>query len=214
MSYVMRKPVYGIREQQRCRSACASAQSDQCLYCLLPGKYNTSTCYIRNFKNLASLCNWAGQFKSYPVANSQTQVFSWHDSNEPHHEPNHEPPVFGGCDQARLKPVCTVTEVSKSFTILDISTAGIILSTVWFMVFSTSFSLIPSKRIKPDKQNIQGLLYYLSFFLILPTEKRYWARISENQFLHWKLHAFYSAILTSCSRHDVNNIKEPWNAGD
>ena len=31
MSHVMRKPVYAIGEQQRHRSACASAQSDQCL---------------------------------------------------------------------------------------------------------------------------------------------------------------------------------------
>ena len=33
----MRKPVYAICEQQRRRSACASAQSDQHLCCLLPG---------------------------------------------------------------------------------------------------------------------------------------------------------------------------------
>ena len=35
MSHVMRKPVLAICEQQRCRSACASAQSDQHLCCLL-----------------------------------------------------------------------------------------------------------------------------------------------------------------------------------
>ena len=35
LSYVMRKPVLAICEQQRRRSACASAQSDQRLYCLL-----------------------------------------------------------------------------------------------------------------------------------------------------------------------------------
>ena len=36
MSHVMRKPVYAICEQQRRRSACASAQSDQhlCFRCL------------------------------------------------------------------------------------------------------------------------------------------------------------------------------------
>ena len=37
MSHVMRKPVYAICEQQRHRSACTSAQSDQQLCCLLPG---------------------------------------------------------------------------------------------------------------------------------------------------------------------------------
>ena len=36
MSHVMRKPVFAIYEQQRCRSACACAQSDQRLcYSLL-----------------------------------------------------------------------------------------------------------------------------------------------------------------------------------
>ena len=27
-------------------------------------------------------------------------------------------------------------------------------------------------------------------------------------FLHWKLHAFYSAISTSCTRHDADNVKK------
>ena len=36
LSHVMRKPVYAICEQQRRRSACASAQSDQHLCCSLP----------------------------------------------------------------------------------------------------------------------------------------------------------------------------------
>ena len=36
LSRVMRTPVYAICEQQRRRSACASAQSDQHLCCLLP----------------------------------------------------------------------------------------------------------------------------------------------------------------------------------
>ena len=36
LSHVMRKPVLAICEQQRCRSACAAVQSDQCLCCSLP----------------------------------------------------------------------------------------------------------------------------------------------------------------------------------
>ena len=36
MSHIMRKPVYAICEQQRCRLASASAQSDQRLWCPLP----------------------------------------------------------------------------------------------------------------------------------------------------------------------------------
>ena len=35
-SHIMRKPVFAICKQQRRRSACASAQSDQHLYCSLP----------------------------------------------------------------------------------------------------------------------------------------------------------------------------------
>ena len=37
MSHVMRKSVYAICDQQSCRSACASVQSDQRLCCSLPG---------------------------------------------------------------------------------------------------------------------------------------------------------------------------------
>ena len=48
MSHVMRKPVFAICKQQRCRSA----------WC------------IQNLKPLASFCSQAGQFESYLVANS------------------------------------------------------------------------------------------------------------------------------------------------
>ena len=47
---VMRKLVLVICEQERCRSACASTQSDQHLCCSLLRLYNTSTCQIQNFK--------------------------------------------------------------------------------------------------------------------------------------------------------------------
>ena len=66
----MRKPVYAICEQQRRRSACASAQSEQRLCCSLPKSYNTSSFYIRNFKPLPSFRGCAGQFESTQVANS------------------------------------------------------------------------------------------------------------------------------------------------
>ena len=35
LSHIMIKPIYAICKRQRCRSACASAQSDQRLYCSL-----------------------------------------------------------------------------------------------------------------------------------------------------------------------------------
>ena len=69
MGHVMTKPLYAICEQQRRRSAWASAQSDQRLCCSLPGWYSTSTCYSRNFKTLANLYSGAGRFESCLVAN-------------------------------------------------------------------------------------------------------------------------------------------------
>ena len=67
----MRKPVYAICEQQRHRSACASAQSDQSLCCSLPRQYDTSSFYIKNFKPLPSFCGCAGWFVSYMVGNPE-----------------------------------------------------------------------------------------------------------------------------------------------
>ena len=71
---------YVICEQQRRRSACTSAQSDQRLCCSLPRYYNILNFYIWNFKPLASFCSWAGQFESDLVGNSQKHVFSWRGS--------------------------------------------------------------------------------------------------------------------------------------
>ena len=52
-----RKPVFGVCEQQRCRPACTSAQSDQHLCYSLNGKYHIQTCYKQYFNFLASLCS-------------------------------------------------------------------------------------------------------------------------------------------------------------
>ena len=68
---------YAICEQQRCRSACASAQSNQHLCCSLLRQYDMYTCYIPCCKILASLCSLADWFESYLVANSRRHVFAW-----------------------------------------------------------------------------------------------------------------------------------------
>ena len=75
----MRKPVYAICQQQRSRSDCSSAQSDQhhfvlCLDCIIPilSKIKMS--------RLLLVSGWAGRFESYLVANPRRQVFSWHGS--------------------------------------------------------------------------------------------------------------------------------------
>ena len=63
------KPVYVIIKQQRCRSACASAQYNQCLCCSLSWYYNTYTCWIQNFKTSSvSVAEQAG-FESDLVEN-------------------------------------------------------------------------------------------------------------------------------------------------
>ena len=60
----MRKPVLARCEQERCWSACASAQSDQHLSCSLPGYYNVSSFYTGNFKPPPSFCSWTGRIES------------------------------------------------------------------------------------------------------------------------------------------------------
>ena len=69
-----------ICEQQRRRSACASAQADQRLCCSLPRQNDTSSLYYWNFKILAGLCSWAGQFVSCLVGDSRRHIFSWRGS--------------------------------------------------------------------------------------------------------------------------------------
>ena len=71
LSHVMRKTVLAICEQQSCRSACASAQSDQHLCCSLPRYCNRSSFYMRNLKPPPSFCSCAGRFVSYLVGNPE-----------------------------------------------------------------------------------------------------------------------------------------------
>ena len=76
----MRNVSYAICEQQRRRSACASAQSDQRLCRSLRRQNDTSSLYIRNFKILAGRCSSAGQFVACLVGDSWRHIFSWHGS--------------------------------------------------------------------------------------------------------------------------------------
>ena len=55
MSLVRRKPVFALCEQQRRRSACASAQSDQHFVIRCLDSITPLVDYFRNFKTLASL---------------------------------------------------------------------------------------------------------------------------------------------------------------
>ena len=80
MSHIVRKHVFVICEQQRRKSACTSAQSDQRLCFSLPRQCNISSFYMQNLKPPASLCSWEGQFESYWLQTPKTG-FSWHGSN-------------------------------------------------------------------------------------------------------------------------------------
>ena len=61
---------YVIREQQRRRSACASAQSDQRLCCSLLRQNNISRFYSRNFKT--RYCGCADLFVTYEPSHEKT----------------------------------------------------------------------------------------------------------------------------------------------
>ena len=67
---------YVICVQQRRRSACASAHSDQRLCCSLLRQYNISRFYSRNFKTLVSFSGCAGRFVSGLVGNYRRHVLS------------------------------------------------------------------------------------------------------------------------------------------
>ena len=66
----------GVCEQHRRRPACASAQSDQCLFYSLFWKYHMNTCYRRNFNSLASLCSWGVWNWNSLSQKRRRQVFS------------------------------------------------------------------------------------------------------------------------------------------
>ena len=59
---------YAICEQQRHRSACASAQSDLHLCCSLPRQHGTSGLYLQNFRILAGLSVCVLPGRRHPVA--------------------------------------------------------------------------------------------------------------------------------------------------
>ena len=67
MSHVMRKPAYAICDQQRRRSASASAQSDQHLFVRCLDNISLRF-YLRNFKPLPSFCGCTGRFEPILVA--------------------------------------------------------------------------------------------------------------------------------------------------
>ena len=75
----MRKPVYAICEQQRRRSACTSAQSDQGFCYSLLTYHNTSSFYMQHCNTLGSLCRKADWFVSYLVGNPEDRF--WNSQN-------------------------------------------------------------------------------------------------------------------------------------
>ena len=81
-----------ICEQQRRRSACASAQSDQCLCCSLSRSCNVSSFCNQNFKPRASFCSLASLSLSW--AETPEDTFS-HDEAQIYCFTNHEIGAIG-----------------------------------------------------------------------------------------------------------------------
>ena len=63
----MQKNLTVVCEQQRCRVACASSQSDQHLCYSLPAENDIWPCFVENFNILASLWSWASWFEPLMV---------------------------------------------------------------------------------------------------------------------------------------------------
>ena len=74
MGLAVRKPVFRVCEQQKCRPANASTQADQHLCHLLPGKYHIKTCSKQNPTMLASLCSWFVWFDSLRPINNLSVI--------------------------------------------------------------------------------------------------------------------------------------------
>ena len=90
---------------------------DQRLCCSLLRKYKISRVYIRNFKTLANFCGCAGRFESDLVTNPEDRFSRVILSSNPNTKMLNmslvtRKPVFGVCDQGRLKPACAATEAS------------------------------------------------------------------------------------------------------
>ena len=72
----------GACEQQRCRPACASAQTDQRLCYSLWRNYDILTCYERGFDILVSLSSWWDWFGSRFVKLVSTRPICFRDSEQ------------------------------------------------------------------------------------------------------------------------------------
>ena len=130
LSHIMRKSVFVTCEQQRCRSACVSAQSDQCLCCSLLRRYNiVYTSYIQNFKTLVRPCSSAVRFEPYLVANTEdrfsrdeAQIGCTDKSSLGHHFPSHEiwhERTFAHFYKSFLSTVLTLTDQTATSSILS-----------------------------------------------------------------------------------------------
>ena len=114
---------YVICEQQRRRSDCASAQSDQRLcFCCLDSIISLDS--IAEISRLASLCSCAGRFVSGLVGNSWRHIFSWRGSDffmlvylnlsHPYYTwaTTRQNLSLGVSEEARHNPACAATEAS------------------------------------------------------------------------------------------------------
>ena len=64
----------GVCKQQKRRTACASAQSNQRLSCSLIRRYHIKACSKRNYTILARLCSLAGWFRYDKIGNPEDRL--------------------------------------------------------------------------------------------------------------------------------------------
>ena len=120
MNWLITKSVYATCEQQRHRSACTSAQSDQPLCYSLHMFSNIYSCRISEIGRLANFLSWMGCFGCYLVVNLWWHIFSWCGSRQ-------RKPVFKVSDQVRIKPACSTTATSFCLEISALASRGNIL---------------------------------------------------------------------------------------
>ena len=105
-SWVMTKPVYSIRKQQRCRSACASVQSGQHLCCLLHRSMILTVCKANACTHGRTHTRSDKPKAVYPLSRtSKMEAWNmiWSSMRRYHTYPLHSAPVWALCEGSSLR---------------------------------------------------------------------------------------------------------------
>ena len=200
---------YVICEQQRRRSACASAQSDQHLCCSLLRQYDMYTCYIQSVRILASFCSWVGWFESYLVKHLRRHIFAWCGS------------IVRSTWKISTHLCIKTANMKASFNPnlsnglshhyhLDESTFNFRgIRSIFFFIFISIFIEIPVSSVNPDEQRLRRLICVCTVCLCPKnrTPGLYgltvrWNKMStQQQDPFWKNKAGMYTLRTHCDEH-------------